>query len=140
MSFFRTLTSASRAAPGQFRQLQTARTFSISRAAFADAPADTSMQSGGAQSKEAKETGSSPTGGEVGGVGVEGSGISKPKIAGDSEPGAGKDEKEFKKEVEQHNKEFEKGHDRAQAATDDKVDKRFWKGQGGHSETGGRKS
>merc|ERR1711939_356147 len=32
-------------------------------------------------------------------------------------------------EVEQHNKEFEQGHDRAPPAEEDKVDKKFWQGK-----------
>ncbi|KAL3427983.1 hypothetical protein PVAG01_01492 [Phlyctema vagabunda] len=104
-------------------------------------PADASAQSGGSRSKEAKETGSSPTGGSVGGQ-SEGktSGADKseskskskngadPKIS-DRDPGVNSPEKQ--KEVDQHNKEFEQRHDRAAPAADDKVDKKFWSGQGG---------
>jgi len=107
-------------------------------------PADASAQSGGSRSKEAKETGSSPTGGAVGKRGfstsvrrrinddkgqadaeknakkggdikeeteepqVEGA---KPKIL-DTQSGEGISE-EKKAEVDEHNKEFAKGHDRA---------------------------
>merc|ERR1712225_43742 len=37
-------------------------------------------------------------------------------------------------EVEQHNKEFEQGHDRAPPAAEDKVDKKFWQGKGGSAD------
>lgn len=50
-----------------------------------------------------------------------------PKIHNKSVPEA---ESEGKKaEVEEHNREFEKGHDRAAKAEDDKVDKKFWSGE-----------
>jgi hypothetical protein len=93
-----------------------------------DSPADASAQSGGSRSKEAKETGASPTGGEVGdGSGSENSGA-EAKIQG----GVGaKERAEERADVEQHNREFERRHDRAQPAEDDKVDKKFWEGQGG---------
>ncbi|KAL2067182.1 hypothetical protein VTL71DRAFT_1606 [Oculimacula yallundae] len=107
-------------------------------------PEDASAQSGGARSKEAKETGSSPTGGEVGGKsgGKNSSSSSSseeskngagPKLADHDEPGSG-NSKEKQAEVEQHNKEFEKGHDRAPPAAEDKVDKKFWKGKGGSAD------
>lgn len=77
-------------------------------------PEDASAQSGGSRSKEAKETGSSPTGGEVGkqGSGSEMKDGAKPKIHDKKDP-APADEKQ-QAEVEKHNREFEKGHDRAQ--------------------------
>jgi len=94
---------------------------------------ESSAQSGGARSKEAKETGSSPTGGEVGKSGGKSSspGAKRkdgalPKIHDKSEPAAANDDHQA--EVEQHNKEFEQGHDRAPPAAEDKVDKKFWKG------------
>jgi hypothetical protein len=48
-------------------------------------------------------------------------------------PGEGKNNlsKEQQEEVDEHNKDFEKKHDRASPAGDDKVDKAFWKGRGG---------
>lgn len=55
----------------------------------------------------------------------------QPKITNSSVPGIDKDAElteEQKKEVEQHNKEFDKKHDRATSAADDKVDKKFWRG------------
>lgn len=120
-------------------------------------PADASAQSGGSRSKEAKETGSSPTGGKVGGGGKRqystsasssdrGDGAvkeetvqrardsekstppSQPKIINDSDPSEGQS-KEKQQEVEQHNKEFEERYDRAQPAKDNKVDDKFWKGE-----------
>lgn len=120
-------------------------------------PADASAQSGGSRSKEAKETGSSPTGGKVGGGGKRQFSTStqrwwasknqeaeetvqkarqaeksepaaEPKIISDGDPAEGQSA-EKKKEVERHNKEFEERYDRAQPATDDKVDKKFWNGE-----------
>jgi hypothetical protein len=88
-------------------------------------PEDVSAQSGGSRSKEAKETGSSPTGGEIADGGKSQIGAS-PKVHDRSEPGTGDEGK--KAEVEQHNKEFKQRHDRAQEAESDKVDKKFWQG------------
>ncbi|KAI0122951.1 hypothetical protein BJ170DRAFT_642768 [Xylariales sp. AK1849] len=119
---------------------------SMDKAADAADPADASAQSGGSRSKEAEETGSSPTGGEVankaarkGGEalkGPQGAGTPQPKIHNQAIPGtkAGLSE-EQKREVEQHNEEFEKRHDRAQPAEQDKVNKGFWKGSGGRDGT-----
>ncbi|TVY48246.1 hypothetical protein LOCC1_G001299 [Lachnellula occidentalis] len=87
-------------------------------------PEEASANSGGSRSKDAKETGSSPTGGEVGG-GSEGA---SPTMHGTILPEENSQEKQA--EVEQHNKEFEKRHDRAAPAEDDKVDKKFWSGNG----------
>jgi hypothetical protein len=42
-------------------------------------------------------------------------------------PGGNSEEKQA--EVDQHNREFEQGHDRAPAAAEDKVDKKFWSGE-----------
>jgi hypothetical protein len=50
-----------------------------------------------------------------------------PKISDMSEPTAQSIEQQA--EVEQHNKEFGKGHDRAPPAAEDKVDKKFWEGE-----------
>ncbi|KAG8160464.1 hypothetical protein KVR01_010000 [Diaporthe batatas] len=57
----------------------------------------------------------------------------QPKINNASIPGQGRDKltKEQQEEVDRHNAEFEKKHDRASPAAEDKVDKNFWKGQGG---------
>jgi hypothetical protein len=41
----------------------------------------------------------------------------------------GEESKEKQAEVEQHNREFEQGHDRASKAGEDKVDKKFWSGE-----------
>jgi len=86
----------------------------------AKSPEASSANSGGSRSKDAEETGSSPTGGSVGG--------GSPKIHDKSVPGGNSDEKQA--EVEQHNREFEQGHDRAPKAAEDKVDKKFWSGDG----------
>ncbi|KAK0104663.1 hypothetical protein ONS95_004938 [Cadophora gregata] len=103
-------------------------------------PEDASAQSGGSRSKEAKETGSSPTGGEVGKSDGKSSSSerpeekskdgARPKITNHDVPGSG-NSKDKEAEVEQHNKEFEKGHDRAPPADVEKVDSKFWKGKGG---------
>ncbi|CZR60844.1 uncharacterized protein PAC_10740 [Phialocephala subalpina] len=98
---------------------------------------EASAQSGGSRSKDAKETGSSPTAGSVGGSGGKSSSPdtsskkeASPKLHDESVPG--KDNSSDKQaEVEKHNREFEQGHDRAQAAAEDKVDKKFWEGHGG---------
>ena len=55
----------------------------------------------------------------------------KPKISNLSVPGVDKSAeltKEQKQEVEEHNREFDKRHDRSEAAPGDKVDEKFWKG------------
>ena len=52
----------------------------------------------------------------------------RPKIISDGDPADGQSQ-EKKQEVERHNKEFEERYDRAQPATDNKVDKKFWKGE-----------
>jgi len=100
-------------------------------------PEESSAQSGGSRSKEAKETGSSPTARAIGG-GKSSSNSNheenkakqgaSPKIHDDSIPGS-KNHSDKQAEVEQHNKEFEQGHDRAPPAAGDKVDKKFWKGE-----------
>lgn len=86
-------------------------------------PEESSANSGGSRSKDAEETGSSPTGGEVGG----GSGGSSSKIHDTVLPGENSKEKQA--EVKEHNREFEKRHDRAVSAEEDKVDKKFWSGE-----------
>ncbi|KAI1849449.1 hypothetical protein JX266_004944 [Neoarthrinium moseri] len=121
---------------------------SMNRAASSGDPADASASSGGSRSKQATETGSSPTGGEIksqgGGEGSQasrnggealkgpqGDGAPKPKLYNQAMPGdkvkSGLSD-EQKKEVEDHNADFEKRHDRASPASNDKVDKSFWKG------------
>lgn len=82
-------------------------------------PEDASAQSGGSRSKEAKETGSSPTGGEIKDGGKsdnsrsESKNCAEPKLASKMEDSKDKLHHDQKAEVDQHNKEFEKGHDRA---------------------------
>ncbi|CAJ2507713.1 Uu.00g088990.m01.CDS01 [Anthostomella pinea] len=110
-----------------------------------------SAQSGGSRSKEATETGGSPTGGDIadqaskkGGEalkGPQGEGAPQPKIHNQSVPGVKQGlSDEQKQEVEQHNRDFDKKHDRSAAAQDDKVDKKFWGGTGGREGgSGGRK-
>ncbi|KAF4333238.1 hypothetical protein FBEOM_12973 [Fusarium beomiforme] len=55
----------------------------------------------------------------------------QPKVSNQSIPGNQTDEltEEQKKEVEEHNKDFEKKHDRGNVAQADKVDKKFWGGE-----------
>lgn len=57
----------------------------------------------------------------------------RPKINNASVPGEGKNNlsKEQQEEVDEHNRDFEKKHDRASPAAEDKVDKGFWKGNAG---------
>lgn len=107
-----------------------------------------SAQSGGARSKEAAETGSSPTGGVIpdglaegdargrtgGGRPLESSRDPppQPKILNAAVNG-GYDtlSDEQKAEVDEHNRDFDRKHDKAPPAAGDKVDKSFWSGEGG---------
>ncbi|KAI1452146.1 hypothetical protein F4805DRAFT_448599 [Annulohypoxylon moriforme] len=102
-------------------------------------PEDASAQSGGSRSKEATETGGSPTGGSIakaasqkGGEalkGPQGKGTPSPKIHNQAIPAVKSGlSDEQKQEVERHNVDFEKRHDRAAPASEDKVDPKFWKG------------
>jgi len=99
-------------------------------------PEEASANSGGSRSKEAKETGSSPTGGSLpesaGGVnGSEGECEPKPAPKIHSQVVQDKITPAKQEDVDQHNREFEQRHDRAAPAEDDKVDKKYWKGMGG---------
>ena len=59
-----------------------------------------------------------------------GEGKPRPMIHNQSVPGVQQGlTEEQQREVERHNEEFEKRHDRGSEAPDDKVDKKFWKGQ-----------
>ncbi|KAK3338905.1 hypothetical protein B0H65DRAFT_474837 [Neurospora tetraspora] len=142
---------------------------------------DASAQSGGSRSKEAVETGSSPTGGQIpnapegkksssssssssgqsntstsntddkfampdalangdargrtgGGEPLSSSHRSappQPKISNASVPGETPNlTKEQQAEVDEHNKDFENKHGRAEPAEDDKVNPKFWGGGG----------
>ncbi|KAI1377235.1 hypothetical protein F4677DRAFT_415674 [Hypoxylon crocopeplum] len=102
-------------------------------------PEDSSAQSGGSRSKEATETGGSPTGGKIANAasqsggealkGPQGKGTPSPKIHNQAIPGVKSGlSDEQKQEVERHNKDFEKRHDRASPASEDKVDPKFWRG------------
>ncbi|KAI1635911.1 hypothetical protein F4809DRAFT_611811 [Biscogniauxia mediterranea] len=111
----------------------------MNKAASGKSPEDASAQSGGSRSKEATETGGSPTGGDIANAasqnggealkGPQGKGKPRPKIYNQAVPGtkSGLSE-EQKREVEDHNASFEKRHDRASPAENDKVDKKFWQG------------
>ncbi|KAI1469781.1 uncharacterized protein F4812DRAFT_420317 [Daldinia caldariorum] len=103
------------------------------------APKDASAQSGGSRSKEATETGGSPTGGKTANLasqqggealkGPQGKGTPSPKIYNQAVPAIKEGlSDEQKQEVERHNEDFEKRYDRAAPATDDKVDPKFWRG------------
>lgn len=105
-----------------------------------------SAQSGGSRSKEAVETGESPTGGQIpnndkgaktgtayGGEALKGTegknAPPRPKILNQSASGVESDlTKEQKEEVDQHNREFDEKHDKSEPAPQDKVDKKFWSG------------
>jgi hypothetical protein len=106
-----------------------------------------SATSGGSRSKEAAETGSSPTGGVIpdqlaggdargrtgGGAPLESSvhAPARPKISNASVPGEhAKLTPEQQAEVDEHNRDFDKKHGIADRAGDDKVDKSFWSGKG----------
>ncbi|KAI2643539.1 hypothetical protein GGS21DRAFT_486060 [Xylaria nigripes] len=97
-----------------------------------------SAQSGGSRSKEAVETGRSPTGGEIynntHGSSDQGRGYKapQPKIHNEPVPGVrpGLTEDE-KRDVERHNRDFEKTHGKAKLDPRDKVGKGFWSGIGG---------
>ncbi|KAI0883250.1 uncharacterized protein GGS22DRAFT_168234 [Annulohypoxylon maeteangense] len=102
-------------------------------------PEDASAQSGGSRSKEATETGGSPTGGSIANAasqsggealkGPQGKGAPSPKIYNQAIPAVKSGlSDEQKQEVERHNADFEKRHDRAAPASEDKVDPKFWKG------------
>ncbi|TGJ79572.1 hypothetical protein E0Z10_g9191 [Xylaria hypoxylon] len=99
-----------------------------------------SAQSGGSRSKEAVETGGSPTAGQVpntgngtakGGEalkGPQGKNAPQPKIMNQSTNVKSGLTDEQKQEVERHNRDFEQKHDKSEAAPQDKVDKKFWSG------------
>lgn len=56
----------------------------------------------------------------------------QPKVSNQSIPGSTQTDtltEEQKREVEEHNRDFEKRHDRGNQAPDDKVDKKFWSGE-----------
>merc|ERR1712230_48076 len=153
-----------RAAPRSIRQSAAARPISSTCARFAqgygdgegdpkgETPQDQGPSNGTkhnaehpgpAPPSEGKGTGSSPTGGEIGKSGGKSSKSESPeekskdgaapKITDHDVPGSG-NSKAKQAEVEQHNKEFEQGHDRAPPAAEDKVDKKFWQGKGGSAD------
>ncbi|KAK0642052.1 hypothetical protein B0T16DRAFT_420948 [Cercophora newfieldiana] len=109
-----------------------------------------SAESGGSRSKDAAEQASGSTEGVVpdalaqgeakgrtgGGEPLESSHAPppRPKIYNASvHGGTSKMTKEQKDEVDRHNEEFEKKHGRGQPASEDKVNKSFWSGQGGRT-------
>ncbi|KAF5018663.1 hypothetical protein F66182_9338 [Fusarium sp. NRRL 66182] len=55
----------------------------------------------------------------------------QPKVSNQSIPGNQTDTltEEQKREVEEHNRDFDEKHDRGNRAPDDKVDKKFWGGE-----------
>jgi hypothetical protein len=77
---------------------------------------DPSTQLGGSRSKDAK------------GKNAESNGSKTPEKTEDQRR-AEEEDKEYRAEVEQHNKEFEEGYDRAtEHAAETKDDEKFWKG------------
>jgi hypothetical protein len=112
-----------------------------------------SATSGGSRSKEAVETGSSPTAGPIpdglaqgdargrtgGGAPLDSSvhPPAQPKITNASVPGERPNlSSEQQAEVDEHNRDFENKHGKADAAGDDKVDKSFWSGKGSRQNKG----
>ncbi|KAI1436006.1 hypothetical protein GGR50DRAFT_653197 [Xylaria sp. CBS 124048] len=99
---------------------------------------EASAQSGGSRSKEAVETGSSPTGGKIAGGKPDSSNEAssnkapQPKIHNQSVAGvqSGLTEEE-KRDVERHNQKFEQTHGKPEPDHHDKVGKGFWSGTGG---------
>ncbi|KAK3986515.1 hypothetical protein QBC44DRAFT_138902 [Cladorrhinum sp. PSN332] len=108
---------------------------------------EASAQSGGSRSKEAVETGKSPTAGILPDALADGDARGRtgggkplasshhppaqPKISNGSVPGSKpKLTKEQQAEVDKHNEEFEAKHGRASPAENDKVNKSFWSGTG----------
>lgn len=122
--------------------LHTRRTYASSSPKEAEGP---SAQSGGSRSKDAAQdtttdnsnidglADSSAKGRTGGGEPLSSSSNPppKPKITNASVPGEGRDKltKEQQEEVDRHNADFDKKHDRASAAGEDKVDKGFWSGR-----------
>jgi hypothetical protein len=141
----RRLPATPRIQPAQVRISQSAL-----RAASTSAPKEAeqaSAQSGGSRSKDAAEAASansdaSPAeadavaSGDAAGATGGGEPLSssknpppQPKIHNAKIPGSGmKLSKEQQEEVDRHNEDFEKKHDRAAPAADDKVNKGFWGG------------
>jgi hypothetical protein len=127
--------------------LQPLRRYSNGNTSSPKSAEKASAASGGSRSKEAVETGSSPTAGVIpdqladgdargrtgGGPPLESSRHAppQPKITNASVPGEHpKLTKEQQAEVDEHNRDFEKKHGRADPAANDKVDKSFWSGKG----------
>jgi hypothetical protein len=96
-------------------------------------PSEASANSGGARSKEAKETGSGPTGVVRGSdsesTSTESKHGHKPRISDRRTPDEAMGDAEKQAEVRQHNREFEQRYDRAPKAQEDKVDHKFWSGK-----------
>lgn len=133
------------AALQQRSSLLPSRTYATSSPKEAE---EASAQSGGSRSKDAAEAAvasadASEEGGDVRAKGRTGGGEPlessenappRPKVHNAKVPlGGGRDNltKEQQEEVDRHNADFEKKHDRASKAGEDKVDKDFWKGSGG---------
>lgn len=117
--------------PGAARTALSGRTYATSAPKKAE---EASAQSGGSRSKDAdeqKDAAEAPAKGRTGGGDPLESSENpppRPKIHNSAVPGTGTDKltKEQQAEVDKHNADFEKKHDRASAAADDKVDKNFW--------------
>ncbi|KAK3290471.1 uncharacterized protein B0H64DRAFT_412439 [Chaetomium fimeti] len=123
------------------------RPYSNGKSSAPKSAEEASAASGGSRSKEAVETGSSPTGGPIpdglaqgdargrtgGGPALDSSvhPPAQPRISNASVPGERPDlSAEQQAEVDEHNRDFENKHGKAEPAADDKVDKSFWSGKG----------
>jgi hypothetical protein len=92
---------------------------------------DSSVRPGGSRLKGENELASSSTDGKVD-KNVRRNGVKALQKPAE-EAKMDEEEREYQAEVEQHNKEFAEGHDRAaDHATDMKVDEKFWKGEHQH--------
>lgn len=151
MSSISMLASACRRPTGTTKMRATAtsspRPYSNSKSSAPKSAEEPSATSGGSRSKEAVETGSSPTGGVIqdgladgDARGCTGGGRpldssvhppAQPKISNASVPGERPNlSPEQQAEVDEHNRDFENKHGKAEPAGDDKVDKSFWSGKG----------
>lgn len=90
-------------------------------------PKDSSGQSGGSKSKDAKDMGSSPSGGQAN-WNTASTGPKAPRKTPE-EIKIEEEDIEYQAEVERHNKEFAGGYDRVpELSAENKVDEKFWKG------------
>lgn len=135
---------ALRTSPPTFRLRPSTPTLSFLRTATTSAPTSAegpSAESGGSRSKSASEAASTVpdalADGDVrgrtgGGEPLEASANAppKPKILNQAVTDRNNLTEEQQAEVDEHNRDFESKHDRAERAEQDKVDKKFWRGGG----------